>query len=236
MRFNILPLFLGLVVASPTPAINDYQQPGLAMRLNQQTINEFKKAMEEFLPHFVDADLKFPTEYEQTFELLFGLITFDIKWEDVTYNTPRLDVADIDIELNTFPQFNNASAFKMYFPAIEYWEMTAHQIQKHWLVEHESDISLIFQDLSFEFDFGFVVDENHYLDPIVYNCLIDFGDSFLYFNNRWIAFAMHQIVEMFILVVENTCRFSHVGMYVYSDLLGPGMDKWLNNYQLEFKD
>jgi len=41
---------------------------------------------------------------------------------------------------------------------------------------------------------------------------------------------------MFLLVVENTCRFSHVGAYVYGDLLGPGMDKWLNKYQLEFKD
>jgi hypothetical protein len=126
------------------PAIPDYQAPGLAMRLNQQTINEFKKAMEEFLPHYVDADLQLPTEYEQTFELLWGLIKFDYEWTNVAYVTPRLDIADVDIELMKYEEFGNASTIKLYFPMIEYWEMSAHQVQKHWLLSHESDVSLIF--------------------------------------------------------------------------------------------
>jgi hypothetical protein len=57
-------LFIVAGAFARRPAIPDYQAPGLALRLNQQTINEFKKAMEEFLPHFVDADLKLPTEFE----------------------------------------------------------------------------------------------------------------------------------------------------------------------------
>ena len=218
------------------PAIPDEQAPGLALRLNQQTINEFKKAMEEFLPHFVDADLKLPTEFEQTFELLWGLIKVDYIWTDIAYMTPRLDVADVDIEIMKYEEFGNASTIKLYMPIIEYWEMSGHQEQKHWLLSHSSDVKLIFRDLKFEFDFGFMLDNHHYLDPIVYNCLIDFGDSFLYHNNRFLGFWIHQVVKMFLLVVENTCRFSHVGMFVYGDLLGPGMDKWLNKYQMEFKD
>lgn len=84
--------------------------------------------MEEFLPHFIDADLKLPTEFSQTFELLFGLMKVDFEWTDISYMTPRLDIADVDIELNTYPEFGNASAFHMYFPMLEYWEMRAHQI------------------------------------------------------------------------------------------------------------
>lgn len=58
--------------------------------------------------------------------------------------TPRLDIADVDIELATYEDFGNASTIKMYFPILDYWEISAHQVQKHWLLSHESDVSLIF--------------------------------------------------------------------------------------------
>lgn len=190
--------------------------------------------MEEFLPHFVDADLKLPTSFTQSFQLLWGLIKFDYTWEDIQYEVPRLDIAETDVEIMQYKDFPHT--IKLYFPLVDFWRISAHQIQKHWLLNHESDVALYFWDLVFEFEFGFRVDSMHYLDPIVYNCAIDFGDSFLYHNNRFVAFAMHQVVKLFLIVVENTCRFSHIGAFIYGDLLGPGMDKWLNNYQLEFRD
>jgi hypothetical protein len=45
--------------------------PGMALRLEEDTVMAFKKAMVEFLPRYVNHDMKLPTEYHYTFGLLF---------------------------------------------------------------------------------------------------------------------------------------------------------------------
>lgn len=50
--------------------------PGMMMRLEQKTITSFKKAMEKFLPDYLNYDMQLPHEYQYEFDWLLGII----KW------------------------------------------------------------------------------------------------------------------------------------------------------------
>jgi hypothetical protein len=55
--------------------------------------------MEEFLPHYVDADLNMPKKYEHTYALFFDLLKLHYEWTDIKYTKAQLDIADTDIEI-----------------------------------------------------------------------------------------------------------------------------------------
>lgn len=48
--------------------------PGMILRLEESTIQGVKKAMQEFLPHYINMDMDLPTEYHYDFALLFGIL------------------------------------------------------------------------------------------------------------------------------------------------------------------
>ena len=95
-----------------------------------------------------------------------------------------------------------------------------------------SKVELIFKDFKFDFRTDLKLDSNGYLDPIVYSCEINFGDSYLYHDNPVLAFIMHQFIYFGIVIVENSVYF--VGEYIFSDMLGPVMDDLLHHYRYEF--
>lgn len=90
-------------------------------------------------------------------------------------------------------------------------------------------MELIFEDFDFNFQTDLVLDENGYLDPVVYDCDIKFGNSYLYHDNKIVAFVMHQFVYFAIVIVENSVYF--VGDYIFSNMMGPIIDKALNHYK-----
>lgn len=51
---------------------------------------------------------------------------------------------------------------------------------------------------------------------------LKFGESYLYHDNKIIAFAMHQCLYFMMQVVENSVFF--VGDYFFSKIMGPIMD------------
>lgn len=61
------------------------------------------------------------------------------------------------------------------------------------------------------------------------DCHIKFGDSYLYHDNAIIAFVMHQFIYFAIVIVENSVYF--VGQYIFSNMLGPVMDTFLDHYR-----
>lgn len=95
-----------------------------------------------------------------------------------------------------------------------------------------SKIQLVFKDFKFDFQAGLKLDENGYLDPIVYDCDISFGDSYLYHQNPILAFVMHQFVYFGIVIIENSVYF--VGEYIFTNMMGPVLDTFLNHYQFPF--
>ena len=55
-----------------------------------------------------------------------------------------------------------------------------------------SKVELAFKDFDINFKVDLKLDANGYLDPIVYDSELYFGDSYLYHDNAIIAFFMHQ--------------------------------------------
>ena len=120
------------------------------------------------------------------------------------------------------------SLIKIDFPAIKKWEIDATQEINSWIMPSTSKVELIFEDFDIDFQTDLILDENGYLDPVVYDCDIKFGKSYLYHDNKIVAFVMHQFVYFAIVIVENSVYF--VGDYIFSNMMGPIMDKALNHY------
>jgi hypothetical protein len=69
--------------------------PGMQLRIEQKTIEAFKKACEEFLPHFIAVDLGLPKEFSYELGLFFNLLKWKIDWKNIYYDTPDLDISGI---------------------------------------------------------------------------------------------------------------------------------------------
>jgi hypothetical protein len=74
------------------------------------------------------------------------------------------------------------------------------------------------------------LDENGYLDAVVRDVHVKFGDSKFYHSNWILRIVMHQIIYYSIIVLENSVYF--VGKWLFSSMLGPTIDRYLNHYQL----
>ena len=53
-------------------AYSNGMNPGMALRLKQNTVELFRDAMVGFLPEFVEDDFSKPTSYDYTFRAFFG--------------------------------------------------------------------------------------------------------------------------------------------------------------------
>lgn len=91
---------------------------------------------------------------------------------------------------------------------------------------------MIFKDFKFDFETDLVLDEHGYLDPVVYSADIHFGESYLYHDNPITAFVMHQFIYFGIVIIENSVYF--VGQYIFTNMMGPVMDSFLNHYMFPF--
>ena len=203
--------------------------PGMILRLEQSTINSFKRAMEEFLPHYINVDLNLPQKYHYEFGLFFNLLRWKITWTDITYSNVDLDIADIKIQLTR--SFDKA-LLSVKFPAVKHWEIDAKQDVNFWFLPDYSNIQLIFKDFKIDFETDLVLDEHGYLDPVVYNADIHFGESYLYHDNPITEFVMHQFIYFGIVIIENSVYF--VGQYIFTNMMGPVMDNFLNHYEFPF--
>ncbi len=78
-------------------AFNTTMNPGMIVRLEQSSINSVKRAMEEFLPHYINVDLDLPQTYHYEFGLFFNLLQWKITWTDIEWSNVDLDIADVKI-------------------------------------------------------------------------------------------------------------------------------------------
>jgi len=96
--------------------------PGMALRLEQDTIQAWKKAMVEFLPHYINHDIELPNKYSYTVGLLFDFLTWKIDWRDIEYEMGEFDVRDC--QFGMVNQFNTPM-LKVAFPALKHWKIHA---------------------------------------------------------------------------------------------------------------
>jgi hypothetical protein len=80
-------------------AYQKYMNPGMAIRLEQDTIDGMKLAMAKFMPQYTHLDAHLPTELAYDFNWGLGLLDWNFVWTDVTYSKPQLDIKDIKLLL-----------------------------------------------------------------------------------------------------------------------------------------
>ena len=225
----LIALFIGQSLITHTTEVQALYKtgmnPGMQIRLEQKTLNSLKRSMEQFLPKYVNHDLDLPTEYHYEFGMFLDILTWKVDWTNITYTQATLDISDVKFNLT---RAYDLSLIKIDFPAIKKWEIDATQTINSILLPSTSKVELIFEDFDIDFQTDLVLDENGYLDPVVYDCDIKFGKSYLYHDNKIVAFVMHQFVYFAIVIVENSVYF--VGDYIFSNMMGPIMDQALNHY------
>ena len=202
--------------------------PGMQLRLEQKTLDATKSALSQFLPQFVNHKLPLPKTYHYEFGLFFDLLSYQVDWTNITYSEIDLDVADVKLELT---RGFDLSLIKFDFPAVKKWEIDANQTINSWILPSNSKVELIFQDFDIDFQCDLKLDENGYVDPVVYDADVKFGSSYLYHDNKIMAFIMHQFVYFAIVIIENSVYF--VGDYIFSEMMGPVVDKMLGHYKTE---
>lgn len=94
----------------------------MQLRLEQKTIMSFKKAMEYFLPHYINVDAKLPDHYHYGFGMFFDLIRWEFDWTNIRYSQADLDISGVNIEMVETP---DKHMVKVDFPAIKHWEIDA---------------------------------------------------------------------------------------------------------------
>jgi Na+-driven multidrug efflux pump len=64
----------------------------------------------------------------------------------------------------------------------------------------------------------------------VYACDIKWGSTTVTHKRWWMEYLMKQMIVFSEVMIENSAWF--VGEYMFSNLMGPAMDKLLNHYRL----
>ena len=117
-------IFLFSAYAQITTAYVSGMNPGVLLRLEQRTINEFKDAMEAFFPHyFNEEENHLPSDYEWTLNFLFNMFHIHFKWSKISYSAAEFDIHDTRISFVTLEDDQNALEVK--FPALEHWQIDA---------------------------------------------------------------------------------------------------------------
>ena len=123
---------------------------------------------------------------------------------------------------------NGFGLLKLDFPALKHWQIDAHQHVNTWIWPSESQVQLIFKDFDIDFQTQLKLDKYGYLDPVVFGVKINFGESFFYHDNAIEQILLHQIIKFVIVMVENTSWL--VGDTIFTEMLGPVLDKFMNHY------
>lgn len=88
-------IFVGVLALTQVQAFD--APTGLAVRIQQKTVDQLKHALQPFLPHFLTYDMKLAKTEEYDFKLLFGLLKYHFIWENITYEQPTMDLLDTNI-------------------------------------------------------------------------------------------------------------------------------------------
>lgn len=140
---------------------------------------------------------------------------------------------DVKFELVPNDMDETMNLVKFDFPALKYWEFKAHETIDSWWFWSDSQVELMIEDFDIDFSCHLKVDDKGYLEPIVKDVKIDFGKSSLTHDNILAEFFWHQILELSVVIVENSAWF--FGEYLFSEVLGPLTSVWLNNYNMPLK-
>lgn len=185
------------------------------------------------MPHYLNSDIKFADNLVYDFgfgDILWGLFTWHVEWNNIKYDPAMWDFADMKVELTNLL---DTPLIKVDFPAIKKWEINADQLIDSWWADMwDGPVRLLFQDFDISFNADLKLDLDGYIDPVIYGMTLSFGETFLHHENWFTALCLWQLVEFSFVMVRNSVYF--LGQYIFTDMLGPVMDKFLNHYHFDF--
>lgn len=116
------------------------------------------------------------------------------------------------------------------FPALKKFHMHAVQDCDSWWIPDDEKVSLDFEDFEVDFSCSLHLNAEGNLRPIFYTFHMNFGDSYLYYDNPFWAFVMHQIVQFAMIIIENTAFFC--GELIMSQIGEPVLTTFLGDYKM----
>ena len=196
MRLSIAKGIYSLFLLTNVKAkfCND-MSPGMGLRLEDKTIKSFKNAMQEFLPHYINVDMNLPKEWSYTFNLLGGALPYTFTFTNIQYETGQFDFKDIDVELRE-------RGLKFDFPSIEKWTIHSHLKVDSWIdLPDGNDMTIFFNNFDLILDSYFSTNDKGFIRPYVHRAEVNFGKSYIYHDNQFIAFFMTQFIELGLMVL-----------------------------------
>ena len=199
-------------------------RPGMIGRITQDTIKPLKDVFYWYAntDMFIDAGL--PHSYTYVVDTI-PFLKWNITWTDIQYSNLHLDMDQVKTE---FIHDGNIGLLFFDFPALKEWNIEANEHINTLLFPTKSHVELNVKDFNIDFETEFAIDTNGYLDPVVQNVYLDFGNSRFHHDNFVIQFIVHQTLELSCKALEVTAKL--VGRYMFSQLLGPVMDHYFNHY------
>ena len=73
--------------------------PGMILKVDQTSVNSFKKIAGRYLPGYLSADLNLPKNYTyKPMNQIWGL-EWDLTWEDISYSNIDLEFEDVKCDI-----------------------------------------------------------------------------------------------------------------------------------------
>ena len=145
--------------------------------------------MSKFLPHYINVDLNLPTKYHYTLGFFFDAIGYRTDWKDIDYQQADLDINDTYFNLTRSE--DDEPLLRIDFPTLKEWTIHAKQEVNTWIMPLDSDVTLEFKDFDFNINTDLKIDDKGYIDPVVYEVEVNFGESAFYHDNWFFELFMH---------------------------------------------
>jgi hypothetical protein len=201
---------------------------GVGIRLQQRTVNQLKKTMAEFLPHFITYDIglnRLKEEWDMS--MLFGMWEYHFEFTNIHYNQPTMDLAHTKID---FTDLFKRPMLKVKFPGFKNWKIMAHSKANTWILPSEADVVFDIEDLMLKFNTEFATTDKGYLRPVLWAVDLQWGETKFYHENFALAFLFDQWINFTLIIVHNALYF--LGDAIMNGMLEPPITDIMNDYQL----
>jgi len=206
--------------------------PGMMLRVDEYSVNAMKSVLSRYL-HKELSETPFdlmPTDYHYKYNSRIPGASWAFDFTNIEYSDLDLRMEDIKFDLTRMD--TTWGEIKMDCPALKYWAISGVQTFHHWYYPSTSETTIYIEDLDIDLGFDLVLDDEGYLDPKVWDVMINMGETYIYHDNLFVTYTMHQILELGKVIIENSAFFW--GDRMFSSLLGPVLDKHMNHYSHKF--
>ena len=108
----------------------------MMIRFEQASFENLKMALQRFVPHYAEFDMKLPNEIEFDVgpgDVLWNAFLYHCHWTDITYENPILDIMGIEVSFNQIED-SDEQDISIDFPAFRSVSISAYQEIETWIL------------------------------------------------------------------------------------------------------